>query len=374
MYGETPYGYVPYGALAPSGAPIALAATSSLAVVPTSVYKMMPYLFDTLQLGSSSSGSLHAFNAVVDRLGMQTATLIAWSLFATSSANFADTSAYTVKVVLAAIDTLLATDLVGTKLEAREAVIDAIAAQTLTELKFNVGAVDSIAFTDALTNALQFAEHLVDSILLQSAATPTLHCVLLASSGLAVATTLAGVLHATEAVTDSIGLFLNIRLDTGDFTGWVLNPEGRSVTEYRNYEFNSFTAAFGTYFGAGDGGIYELVGSDDDGTPIDAWIRNALTNFGSDVIKNVPALYVGLVSDGSLVLKVVVSNDPTTGGKREFWYTSPPKAAASSQGTRFEPGKGLEAVYWQWELHNVDGADFGINVVSWYPVYYARRV
>jgi hypothetical protein len=373
MWGASPFGAVPWGSGGDEG-DISLSVSDGIVLSTSTSNKILPYLIDTLHLGGATTTQLNAFNAVVDSFGIQTATLVAWSMFATSSVDFSTTTAYTNTVVLAAIDILLASGLVSNQLEAHEAVVDAIAAHTLAALKFSIGATDSIAFSDALTNALNFAVQLVATVVLQDTVVPTLHCLLLASSSLAAVTTLSSVLYASEAVVDGIGLFINVRLDTGDFSGWVLNTEARGVTEYRNFEFNSFAPAFGSYYAGSDDGLYELVGDDDAGTPIDAWIRSALTNLGSDVLKNAPAMYVGLTADESLVLKVVLSNDPATGGKREFWYTSPPKAAASSQGTRFEPGKGLEAVYWQWELHNQDGGDFSINVVSWYPVMYTRRV
>ena len=83
-------------------------------------------------------------------------------------------------------------------------------------------------------------------------------------------------------------LFASIRIGDDEYTAWVLSvnrtDEGNSlpaVVEYRNFPFNSFAAWNGSYFGASEHGIFELTGDDDDGEPIDAWVRTAISNLGT---------------------------------------------------------------------------------------------
>lgn len=49
---------------------------------------------------------------------------------------------------------------------------------------------------------------------------------------------------------------------------WALNTSNKALTEYRNFDFNSYTEFGGRFYAAGDDGIFELAGTDDDGTEI----------------------------------------------------------------------------------------------------------
>jgi len=146
------------------------------------------------------------------------------------------------------------------------------------------------------------------------------------------------------------------------------------VARYTNYPFNSFAKApWGAYVGATDTGLYELGGDTDDGEPITARIRSALTDFGDRRAKRVPAMYVGYTATGQIGLKVISTSE--RGVKTEDHYLLEPRPATGGvRESRFKVGRGIASVYLGFEVVNVGGADFALDVVEWLPIRLDRRV
>jgi hypothetical protein len=170
-----------------------------------------------------------------------------------------------------------------------------------------------------------------------------------------------------------------LSLGAEDYTAYALSISTRdidgalvpAVVEYQNFPFNSFALFNGKYYGASEDGIFELTGSDDNGTEIEAYVRAALNTLGTNRFKRMPSMYLGYTSSGTMVLKVVtVAN----GAKVEDWYTLREKPADVMRDARIKVGKGLKSVYWAWELHNKDGADFALDIVELMPLALDRRI
>lgn len=184
------------------------------------------------------------------------------------------------------------------------------------------------------------------------------------------------------AAMDTAGAYVRTLFLGQDFEGWVLNtrPRGaadnsepiRGFTTYQNMPFTSFANYQGKQYGASTGGVYELTGDTDDGEKIPAWIRTGLMDLDSRRDKRMQSVYVGYTSDKRLIAKMVT----TTGGEKvETWYTMRAiQNAGDTRDGRIQIGKGLHSVYWAFELHNEDGADFTLDVVALWPVYLDRRV
>ncbi len=167
---------------------------------------------------------------------------------------------------------------------------------------------------------------------------------------------------------------IHLRIGEEDLTAWTLDLDGLGVSEYRNYRFNSMVKVRGRYYGASDTGLYLLEGADDAGTPIDAWVRTGLSNFGTGLLKRMVGAYVGYTADAGLILKVITTST-TTGTKVEHWYRMEPREAdGATRENRVKVGRGVEAVYWQFELRNVDGGDFSLDQIELLPMVLTRRV
>src|SRR5690348_16398363 len=102
-WGASPWGTTPWGASPSVGGTIMLSADDGFVLADADAYVMLPYAYDHFGLSTTPATLLHAFNAVVDRVALRDATLIAWSLFATSTTALTTTSAYTYTLILAAM-------------------------------------------------------------------------------------------------------------------------------------------------------------------------------------------------------------------------------------------------------------------------------
>jgi hypothetical protein len=182
---------------------------------------------------------------------------------------------------------------------------------------------------------------------------------------------LQGLRHYLENIHDYTNGWVGFRLGDEDFTGWVMNTEGEMpLSEYTNYQFNSFCRVGDVYLGAADEGLYLLDGESDEGDPIESAVRTMMLDFGSPVMKRVRRAYLGYTSNGKLMLKVgVVAN----GELKEQWYEAKELPAQAPREQMVQLGRGLRSRYWQFELTNVDGADFELDMLELHPVYLNRR-
>ena len=65
--------------------------------------------------------------------------------------------------------------------------------------------------------------------------------------------------------------------------------------------------------------------------------------------------------------------DEQTGEKNMAIYKVLPRPAAASRETRAKLGRGMKAVDWDFVLENVDGADFDLHSIQFYPTQLSRR-
>ncbi len=174
------------------------------------------------------------------------------------------------------------------------------------------------------------------------------------------------------ALVESIFSASRLVLNGETYTGWVLDSSALAPTEYQGFDFNSMTTFNGVNYAAKSDGIYKLEGSTDDGAAIAAAITLGQDDFGTSYEKKVERAYLGLRNDGSMVLKVILL-DPATQQKTEYWYELT-SVSATIRKERIKLPKGLKAHYWQFELINVQGADFELDTLEVYPLILTRRV
>jgi hypothetical protein len=165
-------------------------------------------------------------------------------------------------------------------------------------------------------------------------------------------------------VADSIDLLAAYLSPQGQFTTWAMNTRTVAVTEYTNYEFNSFARMGNIYLGASANGLYELTGEDDDGADIISTIRSGFAEWAGAKFAMFQSIYLGVRSDGDFVLKVI------TGDSQEYIYAV---NAQSMRTTKIATGKGLRARYWAFELIST-GQDFDLDTIEFVPIASNRRV
>lgn len=151
---------------------------------------------------------------------------------------------------------------------------------------------------------------------------------------------------------------------SGSFTTWAVNTRTAAVTEYQNYNFNSFARMGRKYLGANATGLYELQGNRDGTDNILARIKSGLGQFGGSKLTAFAAVYLGMRGKGDLIFKLVASDG------REYVYKIKQQDMRT---TKVNLGKGLRARYFAFELIST-GPDFSLESVEFVPMVAKRRV
>ncbi len=150
-----------------------------------------------------------------------------------------------------------------------------------------------------------------------------------------------------------------------DGEAWVVNTRTKASSRYDQFGFNSFAAVRGKQFGARSDGLYLLEGTDDAGQPIKSGVALGKHNFGTLQEKAVRAVYAGVSSRGCLFLRI-------GDGRLEYTYRAIHNDHSMNV-QRFDPGRGLRANYFTFEL--VSEADgFELDSVEFDLVASQRRI
>lgn len=139
------------------------------------------------------------------------------------------------------------------------------------------------------------------------------------------------------------------------YAGLALNTSLRRQTTLSGWAFNSMAELNGSLLGVTDAGLFEITGDDDDGADIDATVRTHVMDFGSAKHKRAGSLVAGLRADGDLRVTVTVDEHD----EHEYVLEAPGHETLSN--ARVKIGKGLVGRYWQFQLENIDGADFELD-------------
>lgn len=155
--------------------------------------------------------------------------------------------------------------------------------------------------------------------------------------------------------------------DVGDVVTWALNAATAGTTRYENYNFNSFAKVNGKFYGMKASGLYELAGPTDAGAPVRARVNLGNNSFGTSLQKSMSEAYVGVASDGAIVVKVV-ANDET------YLYTA--RSSSDVMKTqRVEFGRGFKATFFELEIQNSPaGGAFDLASIEFTPVPLKRRI
>lgn len=370
MYGHSPFGAVPYGALgSPGDGPVDVA--DSAQITDTLWSEILPFLHDRARVSDSTLLSATLLSSASDNAKIVDATMLAWMMLASDSAEITDTPENIRQLLSAITDALRAADLSSSQLSASTALAEAMAIRAVSEAGWAIGAVDSAEFTGAFDAALMAAANLIDSATASGTTVANIGFTSLVSDSATIGDTPQALLQMLQDVSDDAVVFVSVHDDSGEISGWVVNTETSAAGEYRSFNFNSFTSFNGEYYAASDEGVFRLGGDTDDGAAIEAWIRTGMSNFGTGLLKKSSEMFVAMVG-GTLMLKVITSPDAGS-AKTERYYRMEPWSGTSGRQRRFKIGQGVQSVYWQFELHNVDGADFTIDTIEWHPMNLTRR-
>ena len=230
---------------------------------------------------------------------------------------------------------------------------------------------DGFSLADDLTDLLQATVEATEAIGLSDALTNVLAVFTTLSDGLALTDTLTPQAEFNILLNDALLCGMEITLDGVDHVAWVLNPQNKAFTRYTNWPFNSFVALGQDAYGLNDEGIYALEGSDDTGTDIALRLSSGLMDFGSPEQSNLRHAYMGMVSDGDVVLKVISTE---VGQRTEDYYRLRGMAGDATFETVQSFSNAVQARFWRFEVENVNGADLELDGINWRVVKLRRKV
>lgn len=147
---------------------------------------------------------------------------------------------------------------------------------------------------------------------------------------------------------------------------WVLHLDTNGSTRYDNFAFNSFAKVGERYYGANADGLFALEGPDDAGERIDASVDFGNVTFGTALRKGLPYCYVGVASNGRLVLKVEADG--------QTYYYDAQSTSEDMKQQRFKLGRGLRATYYHLTLINHGGSAFDLDTIEFMPLELNRRL
>jgi hypothetical protein len=154
---------------------------------------------------------------------------------------------------------------------------------------------------------------------------------------------------------------------------WVLNVDTKASTRYESFPYTSLATHAGRLFGTKADGVYLLEGADDAGTPIQSSFATGQLDFADEhdltkagALKRVVAAYLGVASDKSMYLKIVANG-------QEFLYVARASSPTLMQ-QRVDPGRGLRANYYSFEVFNAQGSDFDLDSLDFVAIKLPRRI
>lgn len=271
------------------------------------------------------------------------------------------------------VDALLLGAAVESEWEARTLVTEALALGASLD-PIRIGAlVSGLAIGSSVVDTLTATARWIDELRLAASLSPGAVRIVTVTDELKLSSLPRNQLQAHVVLRDHLGLVVRVHLDSGEYVAWVMNTQSKSLSRYTRYPFNSFLSLAGAVYGATDTGLYRLGGDTDAGEPIHSRIRQGMSAFGSQLKKGFPSMYVGYTASGDLRLSVVVA-DPRTSERTAHSYRLRARAASSVREGRVKVGAGLQSVYFDYVIENIDGADFSLDVIEFLPLWVERRV
>lgn len=153
---------------------------------------------------------------------------------------------------------------------------------------------DSLNAADSFTNIATLYDTLSDSLNAADALTATLTAYLTITDGLVVVDIINSNGIFYETISDTIQLNVLIEIDSEIYECFVLNTPQFFPSVYSGFNYNSYTVFNNRIFAANSTGIFELTGTDDNGSVIHTGVQLQETDFGTIAKKRIRKGFLGI--------------------------------------------------------------------------------
>jgi hypothetical protein len=197
----------------------------------------------------------------------------------------------------------------------------------------------------------------------------------------------------SQTLTDTIEISAAYISPDGNLTTWVINTRTGAITEYENFNFNSYARLGNHFYAANKNGLWKLDGDLDNGVAIPTLLKGGYLQLGGSHFQSFKAIYLGLrvrSDQADFYFKLLA------GDGREYIYKVRPNSSSgiwnvnnpdnlmvtgssdasnrSIMTTRINLGKGLRARYFSWELYTPGGEDYDLESIEFVPIVAKRRI
>lgn len=325
-----------------------------------------------LKLGTGRRSRYDGSIRASEQFGFADTTSFVVHMLAADGISFGSLATGEYRMLARAASRLILAGYANSYAEALQQIADALVFGNLVEWMQLAGTADTLALNDRIDSLYAAFARVVERLVLSANGSQEYSLTVMLREGFVLNAQATHEAEFTAQLADSIGFAMALSFDSGDFIAWVMNTESRGLSRYTNYPFNSFAKVGGRYYGAHSGGIARLGGRDDMGEPIKAKLRLGMFDFGDRHLKSFSDVFFGITTDGQMLLKAIFVDD-RTGEKSMAVYKVKARPAAASRETGAKLGRGLKAVDWDCVLENVDGADFDLQSIQFYPTQLSRR-
>lgn len=130
----------------------------------------------------------------------------------------------------------------------------------------------------------------------------------------------------------------------------VMNTRSGAVTEYTNYQFNSFARIGRDWHGAGPAGLVKLTGTQDGSTNIDWSFRTGQLDGDDEGLKRLPEVLAGLRTNGRIKVRVWKDDNVV------YDYDMPSIASSTIRQQRVKIGRGMRSRWFKVGMEGQGGA------------------
>lgn len=153
-------------------------------------------------------------------------------------------------------------------------------------------------------------------------------------------------------------------------SAYAINAETGAVSRYSGFALTAFADVDGATYGVDADGLYVLGGPLRRGDPIAASVTTGLLPLAGNLLSRVEDVRLAMATDGEVIVKA----RPVEGGQlNEYWYQPVTVSAGVTRERVCEIGKGLQSLYWQFEIHNRAGSAGEIARIDLHPIRLSRR-
>lgn len=291
----------------------------------------------------------------------------------TISAQFGVTQNVHFTAIAAMRDYLVLSGQVDSSAEAKKLITDAMVFGAVLEWGHSELITDELEISAQVSTRYEAVAKIVEEALFGVTQTPTITFVALISDEVEFSLSQSTSAEVASLLRDGVEFSVRLFLDSQNASTWTVNTVTSGPTRYENYQFNGFMEVGGQLYGSSETGLMRLSGAKDDGENINAKIRMGLSALGGRNMKRIQSAYLGFSSDGTMLVRVIHSDDQT-GQRTAHTYKLIERGTNNTREGRVVVGRGVQAVYWDFEIANEAGADFMIDAFEIYPLQSERRV